>query len=151
MRLTDPCYKLLQQIDEKLATAVSVTRRLDSGTMRELIRWCQTHELPTADWVSGRQARFEPAILVAIDELLQQLGQPGIHQVHSGQARLEQAQYGNRENKNHGQPMQGRLLVCRWHSWILMRVHTCWWWKILTCSISAWNCIAVAGNCCRQP
>lgn len=111
MKLTDPCYKLLQQVDEKLTTAVSVTRRLDSGNMRELIRWCQTHELPTTDWVSGSQARFDPAVLAAIDELLQQLGQPGINQVHSGQARLEQAQYGNRENKNHGQPMQGRLLV----------------------------------------
>lgn len=116
MQLSDACYKLLQQTDEKLMTAVSVTRSLRSGSMRELMHWCQTHELPTVGWVSGSQARFEPKVLAAIDELLQQLGQPGINQVHSGQNRLEQALHGNRENKSHGQPMQGRLLVLQENS-----------------------------------
>ena len=111
MELPADCYSLLQRVHQELELKTEVTRSTSTASTKKLKRWCESHELPTTDWCSGKQARFTTPVLHRINELLSQLNQPAIHEAVAGQRRIEQALMGSRANKSYGRPKQGRLLL----------------------------------------
>lgn len=111
MKLGDRSYRLLHKVSDELLLRPQVSRSRKLATVRELIAWCEQHQLPTLDWLTADNMIFTSAVLDSINLLLTQLNWPQIGQVHSGQSRLEQMENHDRESKSLGRPMDNRLLV----------------------------------------
>lgn len=111
MKLGDRSYKLLHKVNDELLLRPQVSRSRKLATVRELIAWCEQHQLPTLNWLTADKLVFTSEVLDSINLLLTQLNWPLIGQVYSGQSRLEQMENSDRESKNLGRPMDNRLLV----------------------------------------
>ena len=111
MAFSQNLYNMLQRVEKQLQTTDRYSVSLRTQAIRELLDWCNEHEVSTVSWTTGSKATFDLAVLGVINETLQQLGQPAIDQALSGLNRYEQGRIGSRENKNTSRPKEGRVLV----------------------------------------
>lgn len=120
MNLSSRARSLLRNADQALQSAPSVEKRR-SKVVSEVVIWCQEHDIELGPRLSHARLQLDRELLAWIDETLAALGEPAIAAELGGLTTAEQAQLGNREEKNVREKPRDRRVLASFPSAIEQR------------------------------